>query len=122
MNISRLIAGLAILFLSTVSQADCLEDGKEAFEKVLISIYEELGSPVMTEELAEKIDKAIFLRPIEKQPAFARNANTSWSAFEESIIGGISCFIDGEMDTLRIRWTPDSDLEILDLDGVLESK
>ena len=85
MNISRLIAGLAILFLSTVSQADCLEDGKE------------------------------------KQPAFARNANTSWSAFEETIIGGISCFIDGEMAALRMRWTPDSDLEILDLDEVLES-
>lgn len=53
MNIPKLIAGLVLFSLSALSQANCLEDGKESFEKVLVSIYEDLGSPEMTEELVE---------------------------------------------------------------------
>lgn len=123
MNTLRsLLAGLVTLSFSNICQADCLENGKHAFKVVLDVIYDEMGRPEMTEEIAEKMDREIFLRPIDQVPGFARDANTSWSDFEDSIIGGVSCFVGEEMAALRFRWRPDSDLEMLDLDEVLEAQ
>ncbi len=111
----------AVLFSGvSVAEAGVLEKGKKSFKLVLDDVYEEMGRPRMTEEIAEKMDRLIFLRDIHKKPAFSRKVNISWVAYKDSITALISGVERGRAVKVRVLWRPDKELKILDPDAVLK--
>ena len=121
-QLKRFFICFMLLFFHPLSYADCLSEGEQSCKNVLDAIYEEMGRPEMSDETAEKIDRALFIRPFDKQPALATNVNTSWVDFDKSIIGTVSCGSVDDVMSLRLRWRPDSELEILDPDEVLTAE
>ena len=112
---------ISILFFSGNSHAEdgCLEKGLKSFEVVVDAVYEEMGRPEMTAETADKMDREIFLRPIDKQPAFYPHVNISWGSFRNTITAIISCEENGSPVAERVIWRPGQALETIDMDAVL---
>ena len=102
------------------SHAACLNEGVESFKVVLDAIYEEMGSPEMTPAIADKMDRKIFARPFDKEPAFSPNVNVSWSSCKDFIGAIISCAENGSPVQERVIWRPYEDLETIDINAVLE--
>ncbi len=105
---------------STARSVECLEKGKAAFKQVVDAVYSEMGEPELTQDNVEKLDRALFMREIDKEPAFYKHANTSWSEYRNSITGGVSCLDGDEMVALRFIWRPGKPLEMIPLDAVLK--
>lgn len=101
------------------AEAGVLEDGRESFKLVLDDIYAEMGSPVMTEQVAEKMDRALFLRDMDRQPALSSKVATSWGAYKNTLTAMISVEIDGQLQRSRVIWHPGRPLEEIDPDAVL---
>ena len=74
----------------------------------------------MTETIAEKMDRLIFLRDISKKPAFSTKVNISWGAYKDSITAVISAEENGRPVKVRVLWRPEKELEIIDPDAVLK--
>lgn len=121
MNRLRRFVFIAVLFSgSSVGEAGVLDEGKKSFKLVLDDIYKEMGRPGMTETIAEKMDRLIFLRDISKKPAFSTKVNISWGAYKDSITAVISAEENGRPVKVRVLWRPEKELEIIDPDAVLK--
>jgi hypothetical protein len=118
---TRFILAAAVMALfsgSGISYAGCLDEAVDSFKVVLDDIYEEMGRPEMTHEVAKKMDERILKRGFDKRPAFTKNASFSWSPYKDSLTAVITCMEDSSSE--RVIWRPDQELETIDMDAVLE--
>ncbi len=113
------LAGIVVFAGNVHAQNDCLRQGLSSFKIVVDAIYEEMGSPQMTPEIADKMDHEIFIRPQDKEPAFYRHVNISWGTFKATITAIISCEEYGSPVAERVIWRPGRALETIDMDAVL---
>ena len=114
------IATLLLVGALGIAQGGVLEDGKKAFKEVVDDVYREMGSPPMSYVVAEELDRLIFLRDIQKEPAFSTKVNTGWGAYKDMIHGSVSTEIDGRPQMLRFLWRPGRELEMIAPDAVLK--
>lgn len=120
-NLRLLVVATVVLFGAlSGAQAGIVEEGTKSFKLVCDDIYREIGSPTMTEEIAEKMDRLIFQRDMDKKPALSTKVNTSWGAYKNTLTAMISADVDGRLERARVIWRPGRELEKIDPDAVLE--
>ncbi len=98
------VAGSSVFSGSAI--ADCLDDGHEAFVALLDSIYEEMGSPDVTEAVAEAIDKEAWNLVANHEADLPKDVSISWVSLGNGINIAITCSIDEEIVSREERWEP----------------
>ena len=70
------------------------------------TIYEEMGSPEMTEKIAEAIDKEAWNLVANHKADLPKDVSISWVSLDEGINIAITCSIDEEIVSREERWAP----------------
>ncbi len=122
MKMIKLIVFLTYLFFcfGNAGASELLDEAVNSFVLVMEDVHNEMGSPEMTNKVAEQMERLVFMRDSYKKPAFQPKVNVSWSAYKDSITAIISGEENVEPVKVRVLWRPGQELEILDPDAVLE--